>query len=246
MSLEDVNGKLIGVGGGYKSDMSNQYRQAYVYSYENKTWDNWIESKYRDPVAIAIDHENTSDYFIATWGYGLLEFRDNKFFKLYDTENSTLQSIIPGDKFMRIGGLAYDSNKNLWVPNSGVSSPLSVLKNDGEWKSFAIGSALSAPNIGKIIVTNDNNIWMLLPGGNGIFVYDYNGTIDNEDDDQYKKISVVDRNNKILTNTIESIAEDRDGNIWLGTNEGVLVYYSPSRVFGDDLFYASQIIRPKK
>ncbi len=245
VALDDVNGKLIGVDGGYTSAMGNQYRPAYIYRFNDRLWSNWISGDYRDPVAIAIDRDNISHYYVATWGYGLLEFKDDKFFQSFNENNSSLQTIIPNDKFIRIGGLAFDNEHNLWVPNSGVASPLSVLKSNGDWKSFAIGSAIGAPNIGKIIVTRDDNIWMLLPGGNGIFVYDFNGTIDNTDDDQFRKLSVVDVNNRIITNDIESITEDRQGNIWLGTNQGVLVYYSPSRVFSSDLFYASQIIVPR-
>ncbi len=245
VSLEDVNSTLIGVGGGFSASLNNLYRTAFVYRFRDKSWNNWISNEYRDPVAIAIDPDDASHYFIGTWGYGLLEFKDNSFSTSYNENNSSLQTIIPNDKFIRIGGLAFDSRKNLWVPNSGVNSPVSVLKNDGTWKSFAIGKAVNSNNIGKIIVTRDDVIWMLLPGGNGIFVYDYNGTIDNMDDDQYRRLSVVDKNGKLITNDVESIAEDRQGNIWLGTNQGVLVYYSPSRVFTDNLFYASQVYVPR-
>ena len=244
-ALQDVNGKLVGVAGGYKSGLENQYRPAYIYRYKDKHWNNWVSGEYRDPVAIAIDRDNTTHYFVATWGYGLLEFENDKFLKAYSKDNSSLQSIIPGENLLRLGGLGYDSQKNLWVPNSGVSRPLSVLKNDGEWKSFDFGPDFSAPNITRILVTNDDNIWMILPGGNGLFVYDYNGTIDNEDDDQYRQLSVVDKNGNVLTNTIEALAQDRQGAIWLGTNKGVLVYYSPSRVFEDDLFYANQVLVPR-
>ncbi len=245
VALADAGGKLLGVGGGYTSGLNNQFRPAYIYRYENQSWNNWVSGEYRDPVAIAMDSENTSHYYIGTWGYGLLEFMDNKFLKAYDVDNSSLQSIIPGGKFIRIGGLAFDSHKNLWVPNSGVNSPLSVLKPDGTWQSFAIGTVLNAPNIGKIIVTRDDLIWMLLPGGNGIFVYDYNGTIDNTDDDRFRKLTVVDVNNKLITNDVQSIAEDHQGSIWLGTNAGILIYDSPSRIFGDDLFYARPVKVPR-
>ncbi len=244
-SLEDFNGKLIGVDGGYTANMNNLYNNTFIYRYADHEWNNWISILYKDPVAIAFDPSDPAHYFIATWGYGLLEFKDDELAEAYDEHNSSLQTIIPNDRFIRIGGLAFDSQHNLWVPNSGVANPLSVLKNDGEWKSFPIASAVDAPNIGKMIITRDDNIWMLLPGGRGIFVYDFNGTPDNADDDRYKKLSVTDMYNKVLTNDIQAIAEDRDGNIWLGTNQGVLVYYSPWRVFEDDLFYASQIIVPR-
>jgi hypothetical protein len=36
-----------------------------------------------------------------------------------------------------------------------------------------------------------------------------------------------------------------EGNIWVGTDKGIVVYYSPSRVFDDDHFYGQQIIVPR-
>lgn len=74
---------------------------------------------------------------------------------------------------------------------------------------------------------------------------DDNGTIDNEDDDRYAKIDVKDEFNAIITNDIYSIAEDHDGNIWLGTNKGILVYYNPNAVFDGENFYAKPIYIPR-
>jgi len=45
---------------------------------------------------------------------------------------------------------------------------------------------------------------------------------------------VKDSENKVISN-VYSIAEDLDGNIWIGTDQGPLIYYNPERVFDDDL-----------
>jgi ligand-binding sensor domain-containing protein len=117
-----------------------------------------------------------------------------------------------------------------------------VRKTDGSWKSFNYENTISDILVSEIIVTQSNHKWVVLPNGNGLFVFDNNQTIDNENDDQYKKLNIVDENGKIITNRINSIAEDLNGEIWLGTDQGIIVYYNPSNVFGDDLFYARRII----
>jgi ligand-binding sensor domain-containing protein len=43
---------------------------------------------------------------------------------------------------------------------------------------------------------------------------------------------------------IYSIAEDLEGNIWVGTDQGPVIYYNPERVFDDDL-KANRIIIPR-
>jgi len=244
-SLMFKNGKLLGVAGGTTSSWNNLFRQGQVYSFANNRWSGIKIDSLRDFIRIEIDPIDTGHFFIGSWGYGLVEFRNNEFVNHYTDLNSTLQSIIPGGYFFRLGGLAFDDNRNLWVTNGGVPNPLSVLTPDGDWYSFPVGSALNALNMSEILVTEFNHKWIILQGGNGLFVFDDKGTFENTDDDDFTRLSVVDRNNGIITNEIYSFAEDRKGNIWLGTNKGIVVYYSPSRVFSDEGIYAQQIIVPR-
>ena len=87
--------------------------------------------------------------------------------------------------------------------------------------------------------------WIICPRGNGLFAFDVNRTIDDISDDRYEKFSVLESSGKIISDDVYSMAEDRAGNIWIGTDKGVVVYYSPSRVFDDNLFYGQQIIVPR-
>ena len=56
----------------------------------------------------------------------------------YNTDNSTLQ-IAQQDIRVRVGGLAFDEDNNLWVSNNSAPAPLSVLMPGGEWRSFQPG-----------------------------------------------------------------------------------------------------------
>lgn len=239
------NGKLLGVAGGTTSSWGNLFVAAQVYEYENKEWSNWKRDTIKDLIDIEVDPLNNERYFAASWGYGLLEFNNGELQEVYKDHNSSLQTIIPGGNFFRLGGLDFDKEGNLWVTNSGVAEPLSVLKTNGEWKSFPISNAVNAPNMADIIITETGHKWIILQGGRGLFVFDDKNTFENDDDDEYVKLSIVDKNGGVITNEVYSIAEDRDGNIWVGTNQGPLIYYSPYRIFSDDNFYAQQIIIPR-
>jgi hypothetical protein len=236
---------LMIVPGGARSDYNNFFRNGEVYRLNDNRWNNWISTEYKDFYRIVVDPRNSERYFIASWGWGLLEFNGNELVKSYNIENSSLQNIIPGGDYVRLGGLAFDKNNNLWMTNSEVNHLVSVLTSEGEWIGFPINSLVNVPVIGKIFVTSNDHKWLLLPRSNGIFVMDDKGTFSDFTDDKYKRLSVVDNNNSLITNDIRSIAEDQNGNIWLGTNKGVLVYYSPSRVFDESLFYAQPIIIPR-
>jgi hypothetical protein len=208
-------------------------------------WSDFTDVNYKDVISLAVDPDHSNHFFAGSWGYGLLEVEKFEVKQVYTDINSSLQNILSSGPYIRIGGIAFDENKNLWITNSEVQEPISVRKPDGTWKSYDFRRQISDLRIGKIMITGYGQKWVQLVGNKGLFVFDVNGTLEDESDDLYKKIDVVDVNNKIITNNIFSFAEDHNGNIWLGTDQGVVVYYSPGRVFSPDIFYGQQIIVPR-
>jgi ligand-binding sensor domain-containing protein len=172
---------------------------------------------------------------------GLLEYLNNDLVKQYTQSNSPLQTIIPGQPYVRICGLAMDKNKNLWMTQSEVIGNIKVLKPDGSWIVNPI--TLDVPRIGDIIIARNGYKWVILPTGYGLFILDDNNTPDVFSDDRYKKMPVKDTENNIVPN-VYSIAEDLEGNIWVGTDQGPLVYNNPEKVFESDL-RASRLITPR-
>ena len=88
--------------------------------------------------------------------------------------------------------------------------------------------------MGDLIITRKGHKWLLLPRGFGLFLLDDNDTPEIFSDDIHKKILVTDSENRTYPLAF-SIAEDLDGNIWIGTDQGPVVYYSPERIFRNDL-----------
>ena len=162
--------------------------------------------------------------------------------------NSSLESITSDEYLIKIGGLAFDKSGNLWVANSHAENPFSVKLTNGTWYRFPYKSYVNNVLVGDIVVTRNNHKWVILPraSGGGLFVFDEKGTYTNFSDDKYKKISIADQNGTPISNDVYSIAEDHDGQIWVGTNKGVVVYYNPENVFTGANFYAQQIKVPNE
>lgn len=230
--IANSNGRTYISGGALDNAWNNQWRTLQVFTHVNNSWHSELNPDIWDALRVLPDPDNPDHFWVSTWGSGLLEYENNVLKNHYDDSNSPLQTIIPGRPYTRICGLALDRDRNLWITQTEVPGIIKVLKADGTWITFPI--TLETPTIGDIIITKTGHKWVILPRGFGLFVLDDNGTPDNFNDDRYKTMLVKDTENKVIS-IIYSIAEDLDGNIWVGTDQGPAIYYNPSAVFDSDL-----------
>lgn len=211
------------------------------WSYFNKSNHDEL-SGFHNVLSIEVDPSDENHFFVATWGGGLLEYRNDELIERYNNLNSPLESALPlqpNEPYTRIAGLAFDSEGNLWVTNSECTHNLHKLSPSGEWESFELDKVKNKYNLGDVIVTQNEDKWMLVLKGHDAYVVDKTGM-------QKKQLMVTSYFNNgsveyfTRMNDVYSIAEDVDGAIWIGTSKGVAVYSSPRRIWTSDNFYASQ------
>ncbi|HBQ84494.1 MAG TPA: hypothetical protein DD745_16715 [Bacteroidales bacterium] len=226
------DGKTIISGGGADASWNNLWRLLQISIHDGNDWKGITSSTISDGMRTLIDPDDRDHFFVSTWGGGLLEYKKNVLVNQYTDANSPLQNIIPGRPYVRICGLAMDESKNLWMTQSEVQGSIKVLKPDGSWIVNPL--TIDAQMIGDIIITIRGHKWIVLPRGKGLFVFDDNKTPETFGDDRSKKLLVEDTDGNLVQN-IYSIAEDIEGNIWVGTDQGPLVYYNPERVMEENL-----------
>jgi len=213
------------------------YNPAEAYHFSNESWSSntklntgGLDTLF-DLVSVAVDPANKDHVFLGTLGRGLVEMNNGVVTKVWNESNSSLQSTGESTTFraVKIFGLTYDEDGNLWVSNSTAPRPLSVYKKDGTWQSFTFSSIAVNPTAGSILIDQSNQKWMLLPRNVGILVFDNNGTW-STGDDKMKKLSSTKGSGSLPSNEVICLAEDRDGEIWAGTDKGVAVFYCPEQV----------------
>ncbi|PLX14037.1 MAG: hypothetical protein C0598_02270 [Marinilabiliales bacterium] len=249
----DAAGPAVWVApGGYQSDWGKTYNNDGVFSFIDETWTTLNKSNTEafdsisDMVCAAVNPNQTNIAYIGTWQGGLMKFEDDQLVQIYDESNSSLQSWVAAPQFTNISGLGFDNLNNLWVANTGANDVLSVLKTDGSWKAFNLGGSMSAADIGALIVDKQNQKWILKRKDGYIAVFNDNNTIDDTGDDAVKILSSSTGHGAIPGNKVYSFAVDQDGEVWVGSDEGVCVFYSPSKIFqvGEN-YDASQILVPR-
>ena len=116
--------------------------------------------------------------------------------------------------------------------NSQVNNPLFVRKNNGDWHSFMFTSTNTTnTHLGDIVIDDLGQKWVIVPGGIGLVVYNDNNTIENAQDDKDRILNSGLGTGNLPSTSVYSLAKDRDGEVWVGTNKGIAVFYSPENVF---------------
>lgn len=203
-----------------------------------------VPNDFRDIVCVTADPKDPDHVFAGSWGGGVLEFRNGEFIKRYDNFNSTLQTQLPespNEPYVRIGGMDFDSKGNLWVTNSGVANVLSSLGTDGEWKSYELSEIANNYTIGKVVVTQNDDKWIMIPRGKGYELYALNSTNDVSKEQQVTAY-FSNLKEELFTemNDIYTLVEDKNGELWVGTSTGVAVYSNPESIWTESKLYATR------
>jgi len=235
--------------GGRTDPWNNQFKEPSFQRMKEGVWSYFTKREipqltgFWDMVDVAVDPGNPSHFFAASWGGGVLEFRNDQLVNRYNNLNSPLQTALPDqplDPYTRIGGLAFDENNTLWITNSQSTNGLHSLNSAGEWKSYSLPEVSGFQfTIGQLIVTGNSDKWIIIPRGRDLYVVNKDGT-------QKKHLPVTSYFNngeqEIFNrmNDVYAIAEDLDGEIWVGTSRGVAVFANPQRIWSESVLYAYQ------
>ncbi len=242
-----LDDKLYITGGGVGS-MWAYDRRGLVMSLDNHDWsyfqddDIWKITglNYKDIIDIVQDPKDDRRHYVSSFGQGLYEFYDGEYTNRYYYDNSTLESTLPNNpaakpEYVRIGGMSYDKENNLWILNSEVSNTIQIMKEDGSWKALSYSSTNFPTFFKECLFDRYGRFWAIssLEFDYGVFCLDYNGTIDDTTDDEHKFVTnFINQDGTQLSHKgINCITEDKDGAIWIGTMQGPIVLYNTSRFF---------------
>lgn len=224
--------KIVGLSGGYQLDETRDSTNAGFYVFENARWENYngFDPLNSTPTAEAMDLSavafNTTDQklYIGSFQSGLYAFENNT---LTAVTGTTLRTNAV-DNTTRVSGITTDTEGNLWVtnPSDDVSRRFLHQRDaQGVWKS------ISAPTIAKgsplnIVSSFGGYLWMRLSplSSSGIWVY-------NPQTQQSKVLNTVVNNGNLPSPRVYSMVQDKEGQIWVGTDKGVAVFFNPADAF---------------
>jgi ligand-binding sensor domain-containing protein len=178
-----------------------------------------------DFITIVI-HPVNGKVYAGSFFEGLLEY-DGVEFTLYNDQNSSLGNALGDSKRTRIGGLAFDEGNHLWVANHGAEFPISVRTNEGEWQNFA--PACNVRDLHQLTVDGSGYKWIASNNSAvGLIVFD-EGDLSDPNDDRCR--TFTSSNSELPTNRVNCLVTDQDGDVWVGTSEGIIVFECGNAAF---------------
>jgi len=235
--LAVYNNTFYAAAGSVNDSWNYQYNPNGIYKVSDGFWQSYNQYHYQqldsmlDFVTVAVDPSDES-IWAGSFGGGLLHIKNNEQLEIFK-QSSPLEPAVGDPGSYRVSGLAFDSDRNLWISNFGASHQLHVLKNDGNWKSFVVPFFLGVNALTQIVIDDLAQKWIVSPLGNGLIVFNDNNSIDETNDDKWKIYKTGLGQGNLPSNEVLCLAKDKNGFLWAGTTNGIAVIQCPEQAFAN-------------
>ncbi len=247
-SVKAQGDNMFVAGGGTNTAFDYTYNVAgmYMLNEANRQWKNYNIYNtqnlqgFLDVIGVSTNSSGTKAYFCSNLdGIAMLR-ADDGFILHFDYTNSPLEAAVGSPGATRVTSIAVDRDENVWMTNFNTYSPLVLLKADGTWKRFPL---LSLDQLGKKMIIDRNGYkWIPTRKPDGIMVYYEGDDIDNSNDDVTRFLSSGGGNGNLNNVVVNAIVEDKDGDVWVGTDEGIEIFYCAGSVLSQNSCDAQRIV----
>ena len=228
------NNRLYTVGGGYSAYSEVEYPGTIQILNSNDEWSflqddfTGVEGtggSWRFVCTLNVDVDPRDEKRVFACGRpGLYEYYDGKLVKYYNKDNSPLMPATSSNRYVLVEGCVFDAKGSLWLLQSQVKyNSIMELNTDGELLSHShnelMNGTLSMQALRNPVFDSEGHLWFVNEyWDKGSFVC-YNPATD-----QIVRLiqkTITNQDGTSYTDFVpHCVAEDLDGNIWIGTNVG--------------------------
>ena len=180
--------------------------------------------KYVDVNSVDVDPLDPNHVFAGAKS-GLYEFQNGKFIKHYNSENSLITSFNNQSKnYQLITSVKFDTDGNLWMLNSQSPSNQSLIEytKEGKWVSHHKPELYNLGSLECLMQDSRGLLWFVNNYHGLPSIYCYQASTDQLN--TYS--SFVNEDGTTLTpNFVRYVTEDKNHDMWIGTNIGPLLLY---------------------
>jgi len=230
-----LNGKLYTTGGYFISGIPDPVYPGIIQVYDGNDWMTYEENigdktgyRYIDINCLDVMPGNPQ-YVIAGGRSGMYEFNDGKLVRYHNKDNSPLRGAFDrgnelGNEYVLISGMKFDNNGHLWVLNNqtqGVTllefDPVENKWTDHHNKILTNDNGIGKHTFRSLFIDSRSLLWFV----NDNWVEPAVFCCDMSNDAIVKYDSFVNQDGqRYSVSWITCVCEDKEGNIWVGTDKG--------------------------
>lgn len=173
-------------------------------------------------------------YYIGSWGRGIVRHHiESDEINVFNSSNSSLRGwAADNPNFPVISGLETDSNNAVWATSRFATNPLYLqLPGEDDWINYSKSAAVnSGDEYVKLFIDSYDQKWITLEStggaGRGLLVLD-TGEATQINESAGVKLTDDQGNGNLPDMTVTAVVEDRDGEVWVGTERGIARFIFP-------------------
>ena len=225
-----AGGRLFTVVGGYGAGIEEN-RNGAVQVLTDGEWTIYEDQlqtatgyEYKDVMSVDIDPNDASHVFSAG-RTGIYEFRDGHFLQAYSSNNSPLGTALSPtqsnqEAYTLVESVKYDAEGNLWMLNSqSATSPIHVLQHDGNWKSYSSSTLMNDGRtmgaLQGLTFHSQGLLWFVNNHWTVPSLHCFNPQTEKV---QSFTTFINQDGTRVDVNSVQCVAEDKNGDLWVGTN----------------------------
>lgn len=235
--LVEAEGSIYAMAGG--SEFT--FNTGFLYDYTDAEWSTRLMYSDKDqnvtnPMDIAVEGDQKYLVFDRS-GFMRLNNQNEILEHITDDENMIGD---PKDGYYGISGVEIDDDGHVWMINNKAEATLSVMDPEGNYNLINIPE-YQAPVTSYLRLLSSGILAFALRG-QAVVLYDPNDTPMDSQDDRYVLITTDPDEGNLQNSSITDLAEDRDGELWIGTEEGIGIIYNPESAFESNFEGVQRVI----
>ncbi|HMP98718.1 MAG TPA: two-component regulator propeller domain-containing protein [Cyclobacteriaceae bacterium] len=173
-----------------------------------------------DLVALAETGRSSPAYLLACFAENLQAYDAN--WQALDLNTSIFAQ-------SKIVAIKRDADK-IWIARYDHPEPLVLYQADGSFNTFSFPQFSVSRYITDINIDALGNIWILTEPafGGGVLVF-------NPQQNQMVQLNTQANTGALPDNRVYALSNDREGQVWIGTHQGVCFFRDPAAVFGNNV-----------
>lgn len=217
-------GNFFATAGSVNAAWNYQYNGDGLFSLREGKWTNYnryefpVMDSVLDLIAVASDKRNGS-LWAGSYGGGLIQIQPDNNIRIF--KQGFLLPAVGDPNSYRVAGLAFDAEQHLWTSNYGADRPLAVRTRDSQWFRFATPFPITENALAQIQVDPFGFKWIVSPKGGGLILYDAGASVSSAADDRWRRFRSGAANGNLPSDQVNCLTVDRDGVIWIGTDNGI-------------------------